>query len=201
MIRGVIVKHSDLHYYQGYHDLVSVLALVLTESEGKLCFSVAEKLSLMYTRDFMRESFDTLLLVLQLLFPLLKRFDPEVYDFLHESGVQTYFSLSWVITWFSHDISDLGIATRVFDAFFSSHPMFSLYVSAAVVMHRRVRLLEQECEFAIVHNFLSKCPEDLPYDDILADAHRLFRAFPPDKLMRFGDKKLLQLARAGNNQF
>jgi hypothetical protein len=27
----MVRKHPDLHYYQGYHDLVSVLVLVLTE--------------------------------------------------------------------------------------------------------------------------------------------------------------------------
>jgi TBC1 domain family member 20 len=73
----MVRKHPDLHYYQGYHDLVSVLVLVLTEDD-LVCFAVAERISLYFARDFARESFDVLLHLMQLLFPLLRRFDPEV---------------------------------------------------------------------------------------------------------------------------
>jgi len=73
----MMVKHPDLRYYQGYHDIVSVLVLVLTE-DSRLCFAVAERISLTFLRDFMRENFESLLPVIQLLFPLLRHFDKEV---------------------------------------------------------------------------------------------------------------------------
>lgn len=69
---------------------------------------------------------------LALLYPLIRQVDPEVANFLLESGTPPYFALSWVITWFSHDIEDPGSIVRLFDLFISSHPLMPLYLSASV---------------------------------------------------------------------
>ena len=45
------------------------------------------------------------------------------------------FSLSWVITWFSHVIEDTSSVLRLHDFFLASHPLMSLYVTAAVSLY------------------------------------------------------------------
>lgn len=40
---------------------------------------------------------------------------------------------SWYMTWFAHDVPQLGQAARLFDLFLSSHPLMPLYVAAVAI--------------------------------------------------------------------
>lgn len=80
----------------------------------------------------MRDGFEPMMEILQLLFPLIQTQDPKLYNFLSQSQVEPYVALPWMITWFAHHIDDFAQVTRLYDAFLSSHPLFSLYCSAAV---------------------------------------------------------------------
>ena len=51
-----------------------MLVLILTENEN-LCFAVAERISLSLLADAMRPSFDVVMQLVTLLFPLIRRFD------------------------------------------------------------------------------------------------------------------------------
>jgi hypothetical protein len=196
MINAVVVKHG-LHYYQGYHDLLSVLVLVLTDDE-RLCFAVAERVSLRHMRDMMRPSFDVLLPLMELLFPLIRRVDPEVGWFLEEAGVHPHFALPWLITWFSHDVKDLDVAARIFDACLCSHPLFPLYLSAAVVRHRRQGVLALDCDFAMVHQYLARLPGHLPFDALILEAAEMLDSLPPHQLARQAhNPALAALVKAG----
>ena len=125
---------------------------------------------------------------------LLKRFDPAMYLFLETAGMQPYFCLSWILTGFAHDITDLDIVARLFDVSIASHPMFPLYFSAAVVLHPRVRkgLLKQEHEMPEIHGYLQKVPplslsRECPHGEIyiealIRSAQRLMCMYPPKRL-------------------
>jgi hypothetical protein len=198
IINAMVSKHPDLHYYQGYHDVLTVLVLVLTEDE-RLCFAVAERVSLYFIRDYMRPSFDALQPLVLLLFPLIRRFDAPLADFLQRSGVQAFVALPWVLTWFAHVISDLDTVARLFDAFLASPPLLPLYLSAAIMMHRRDELLRLECDLSTVHLALARLPPHLPWDELLLQARHMLQALPPVKLAReAGSRELLLLWTKGH---
>ena len=46
--------------------------------------------------------------------------------------VPPFFALSWVLTWFSHDIVRYHHVTRIFDFLLASHPLMVVYLSCAV---------------------------------------------------------------------
>ena len=71
--------------------------------------------------------------LLGLLLPILEGVDPELHAHIAGAGVQPYFGLAWLITWFSHGLPDLEPAARLFDLFLASHPLMPLY-AAAVAM-------------------------------------------------------------------
>lgn len=45
-----------------------------------------------------------------------------------------FYALGWILTWFSHDLIDYKMITRLFDLFISSSVMMPLYLSAAVCL-------------------------------------------------------------------
>jgi hypothetical protein len=175
-----------LRYYQGYHDVASIFLAVLgggvrrrgnvspnTDSEPidsivaslglDLPSMVLGQVSHSHFRDAMKSSFVQLQAVLRLvLFPLIAAFDPEVHSYLLYCDMEPFFAISWVITWFSHDIRDTELVKRLFDAFIVSHPLFSLYLAVAMILHpvNRMQVLTTECDFACVHQTLMNLPSN-----------------------------------------
>ena len=179
-----------LCYYQGYHDVASIFLAALGGASTKtmqqhppssgdnsnasvteqatsmgldLSMHVLYQISLSHFREPMRNNFLQLQATLRLvLFPLLYMMDPELHAHLHACGMEPFFALSWVITWFSHDIRDTALVKRLFDVFLVSHPLMPIYLSVAMLCHpnNRQEVLATPCEFAELHNTLSGLPKN-----------------------------------------
>jgi hypothetical protein len=99
------------------------------------------------------------------MFPIIAQEDAVLHKFLHSAGVQPYFALPWVLTWFSHSVSSFAMVQRLFDFFLaSSDPTMPFLVSVSIVLWSRPHLasLNVECEYSAVHSFYSKLFADIP---------------------------------------
>jgi hypothetical protein len=70
--------------------------------------------------------------MLSLLFPLISHVDTEVFQYIIQSGIEPFVALSWIITWFAHELENLDVVSRLYDLFIVSHPLMPLYLSAQV---------------------------------------------------------------------
>ncbi|XP_023701175.1 TBC1 domain family member 20 isoform X1 [Paramormyrops kingsleyae] len=177
----VLQRNPQLHYYQGYHDIVVTFLLVLGEP---LATVLVEKLSTHHLRDFMDPTMDNTKHILNYLMPIIERVNPEVHDFMQQAEVGTIFALSWLITWFGHVLADFRHVVRLYDFFLACHPLMPIYFAAVIVLHRAEEVLECECDMASVHHLLSQIPQDLPYEPLISRAGDLFVQFPPSELAR-----------------
>lgn len=187
-----VEKDNTLRYYQGYHDVACIILstlggsspvrLIMPPSEHnssnskssslegmavatglEMPAAVLLQISQSHFRDCMRANFMQLQTALRLtMLPLIAYFDPEVHDFLSACETEPFFALSWVITWFSHDVRDTELVKRLFDFFVVSHPLMPIYVSVAMVCHplNRQDVLQTECDFSLVHQTLSALPRN-----------------------------------------
>ena len=66
----------------------------------------------------MLESFEPgIIPALSLLMKLLKEADEDIYEMIEAGSYgQPTFSISWILTWFSHDIDQIKHVRRIFDA-------------------------------------------------------------------------------------
>ncbi|XP_023810681.1 TBC1 domain family member 20 [Oryzias latipes] len=181
IILRVLKRNPQLHYYQGYHDIVVTFLLVLGE---RLATALVEKLSTHHLRDFMDPTMDNTKHILNYLMPIIERVNPEVHDFMQQAEVGTVFALSWLITWFGHVLSDFRHVVRLYDFFLACHPLMPIYFAAVIVLYREEEVLECECDMAMVHHLLSQIPQDLPYELLISRAGDLFVQFPPSELAR-----------------
>lgn len=97
--------------------------------------------------------------------------------------VEPFFALPWVITWFAHQLTRFEDAARLFDVLLVSHPLFSLYVSAAVVIEARQQVLKCDCDFGTMHGLLSKLPLSMDLEAVVARAVKLIHQLPPNALL------------------
>ncbi|KAI9099762.1 rab-GTPase-TBC domain-containing protein [Phlyctochytrium arcticum] len=183
-LSGVILKvlsnHPYLHYYQGFHDVAAVLYLVLKPSRAAPCL---ESLALFFLRDFMTPTLTSAMAHIHLLAPLLHLVSPSISEFLGTmDSFLPYFCLSWVITWFTHDIDDLSRAARLMDFLLASGPLMPVYLTAAVVLSQREELVSSDPDPAMVHHFLARFPPHANLESLIGHAHQLYASYPPEVL-------------------
>ncbi|XP_074868115.1 TBC1 domain family member 20 isoform X2 [Carettochelys insculpta] len=156
IILQVLQRNPQLHYYQGYHDIVVTFLLVVGE---RLATALVEKLSTHHLRDFMDPTMDNTKHILNYLMPIIDQVNPELHDFMQSAEVGTIFALSWLITWFGHVLADFRHVVRLYDFFLACHPLMPIYFAAVI-------------------------PQDLPYETLISRAGDLFVQFPPSELAR-----------------
>ena len=118
---------GKLHYYQGLHD-IAALFLINLESPS-LTSLVLSRLAHTHLRDAMRSNFTALHAAIRLTFmPLLQGLDPEVHDYIVVSEMDNscVFALSWILSWFGHDVLDVHVASRLADFFIASHALMPM---------------------------------------------------------------------------
>jgi hypothetical protein len=174
------------HYYQGMHDVVSVLLLV-AGADASTVYQWSSALANHFLRDASAPTFEPLLACLDTVWPLLRCADPPLAAALEASGASATVALAWVITWFAHDVADPVVVERLFDAFLASHPALPLYTAAALILASRSQVLACERDFAEMHTLLVALPRDpaldaAAADRLLARAGRLMRKHPPHTL-------------------
>ena len=129
----------------------------------ELSSKVLYQVSLSHFREPMNTNFLQLQTAMRMvLFPLLRIIDPEVHAHLYGCGMEPFFALSWLLSWFSHDIRDTTLVKRLFDFFLVSHPLMPMYLSVAMLCHpsNRQEILSTPCEFAELHSCLTGLPKN-----------------------------------------
>eukprot|EP00474_Spongospora_subterranea_P006771 CRZ07229.1 hypothetical protein [Spongospora subterranea] len=153
MINTIMCRHSGyLHYIQGYHDVCAVF-LIVCDYQEKMAIKLCEKVSQLHLREILRPNLDVVIEVLNMLFPLLSSADPQLAKFLARANAQSFFALSWVLTWFSHTLEKFDDVARIFDFLLASHPCMPLYIAAAFVQDHRDGLFQVECDMPMIHHY------------------------------------------------
>lgn len=187
LIVRVLIKHPQLHYYQGYHDICVTVLLVLGEELG---FALMEKLSTSGLSMFMEPTMESTVEIMNYIFPIVGKLSPKLRDHLEKSEVGSLFCLSWLITWFGHVLNDYNQIVRLYDFFLATHSLMPIYLAAAVVLHQQDHVLALEQEMAIIHQFLSNVPDDLPFEQLLSRAVLIFDDYPPEEVAKDAAKDL-----------
>ena len=167
-----------LCYFQGYHDIVQVLLLVLGE---ELAQATVPYLSILRIRDFMLPVLSPSFEHLQLVPAIVAAVDMDLAK--HLAPAQPFFALSSTLTMFAHNIEDYQEIARLFDFLLAHEASLSMYLYAAIIMSRRKELFEIEPGDAdMLHFTLSKLPKHIDIDNLIKRAMGIFKAHPPEKL-------------------
>lgn len=148
--------HNRNHNNDGMELLAASMGLQLPAA-------VLLQISNSHLRDCLQSNFQTLQTALRLtLMPLLAYFDPDLHAHLFAADMEPFFALSWVITWFAHEIRDTGLVKRLFDVFLVSHALMPVYLSVAMITHQlnREEILHTECDFSLLHQALRGLPKN-----------------------------------------
>jgi len=158
-----IIPTITTHHHHHQHAPTSPTAAAASSMGLALACRVLLRLSRSHFRDALRSDFANLQSALKLVvMPLLGVFDAQLHSHLNDCEMEPYFCLSWVITWFAHDVRDTAVVKRLYDFFIVSHPLMSVYMTVAMMIHplNRIEVLGADCDFACVHHALADLPKN-----------------------------------------
>ena len=205
VITAVLRHHPRLCYFQGYHDIVQVLLLVLGAQAAK---PAVARLSLLRIRDFMLPTLAGAEFHLQLLPAIIHAADSDLYRHLSGATSPTpFFALAATLTLYAHDIEEYGDIARLFDFLLASEAVVPIYLFAVVrfqtrecniilkytkfsqyqqiVTSRKKELLEiDHDEPEMLHSILSKLPKPLNLESLIQGTSILLANHPPQRLRR-----------------
>ena len=178
VITRVLREHPMLSYFQGFHDIVQVILLVLGADPAARAVA---HLSLLRIRDFMLPSMSPSLAHLRLLPSIFYSADPSLYK--HLSQTEPFFALAATLTLYAHEIQEYGDIARLFDFLLAHGAVVSVYFFAVIVLSRRDELFEIPAdEPEMLHSVLSKLPKPLDLEQLIQNTLTLIIEHPPERL-------------------
>eukprot|EP00993_Chasmostoma_nieuportense_P002235 NODE_3049_length_1040_cov_21.813801_g2907_i0.p1 GENE.NODE_3049_length_1040_cov_21.813801_g2907_i0~~NODE_3049_length_1040_cov_21.813801_g2907_i0.p1 ORF type:complete len:343 (+),score=96.57 NODE_3049_length_1040_cov_21.813801_g2907_i0:58-1029(+) len=182
---------TGCNYYQGLHDIAGVLLLVCGEQTAA---GMTVHLLRNHLKHYVTDSLSGVLHTLALVLPIVAQQDPPLARHIQEGSLdgRCHFALAWVLTWFAHQIdSNLRQLLPIFDLFLASDSFMPVYFTAAVLLHRRLAILDCPPDFATLHTLLTHFPHTLPVSDLRTHALALFDKCPPIQACRLAKVPLL----------
>jgi hypothetical protein len=177
VIVEVLRRHPKLSYFQGYHDIVQVLLLVLGPNDSP---NAVRRLSLLRIRDFMLPTMSGSMPHLHLLPAILYAADRTLFELLPP---QPFFALAATLTLYSHVVQEYSDIARLFDFLLAREAVTSVYLFAVIVLSRKEELMEIEPnDIDMMHFTLSKLPQPLDLEGLIEKTVTLLAQHPPPKL-------------------
>ncbi|GJC88266.1 GTPase-activating protein gyp10 [Colletotrichum liriopes] len=178
LIVEVLRRYPYLCYFQGYHDICQVFMLVL---EPRWRARLVSRLSVLRIRDFMLTNLEPTVAQLRLIPDILQAADPKLKR--HLAGTEPFYALAGTLTMYAHDIQAYGDIARLFDILLVREPVFSVYMFAQIVLNRRDELFDNdEDDPSMLHLILSKVPQKMNLESLIAGATELYERYPPESL-------------------
>lgn len=132
LILKVLIALPELNYYQGYHDVASIVVLVF--SDDIMAYRFLYCLSLKYLRDHMMCNIDPTVKQLDIIPELVKSIDLELYEVIN--NVAPVYALSSIISLFTHDITNVDYVAVVWDfIFLKGSPQMVIYIYVALLVY------------------------------------------------------------------
>lgn len=150
LIVKVLRNNPKLNYYQGYHDIATIILLVF-ENDEESAFKFLQHLSLFHLRDHMLPSIESTIDQLHLIYDLIEKTDPLMFKLI--KFLDPSFSISFIISMFSHNIEKFDEILLVWDFIFSENSMILLiYIFSSILIYYKFEILNDLNEFLDLDN-------------------------------------------------
>ena len=134
----------------------------------------------------MESSFDTTVDYVQFVQDLVRLQDKQLYRFFASCpDLKPFYCISWIITWFSHNLNDKQKICRVFDVILCVSPVFPCYLAASIILMHRDSVLLLDADMPSIHGFFNQLDIDsLDIEHVISRALGLYSRLPPSRISR-----------------
>ncbi|CDW58586.1 RabGAP-TBC domain containing protein [Trichuris trichiura] len=178
LIIRILIAYPQARYYQGFHDICLTVLLAVGPDDALF---VSYYLAKTFFYRFLEMPMESARKYLNRIYMIVANVDWELYYHLVSYEVPNIFALSWIITWFSHDLEHYDSVTRLFDFFMTADEDMPLYVAAAMVLSSRKEVLSLS-DSAEIFRTLLYLPKSVELEPSIEKAMDLYDDYPPESL-------------------
>ena len=197
ILHSIFDDAQDMYYIQGFNDVVSVFYTVCNNQD--LARKLSQKVASTFLKDYIMNNSSKLSFnAFKIIFKIIKNEDNQIYELFTsiDSVCVLSFAVSWLLTWFAHDVKNINIISRIYDYCLSSHESISLYLSAALLIYFKKELLDQITDDISLHVFFQSLEwEKINYDKWISKTEQLFNKYPPKNM---ADSSLSNISNISN---
>lgn len=175
-------------YYQGMHDICLFLLEVCNDN---VCVAseVATWILTAHFQDFMKLDFNhSLVPKLDALEGLTRTADPELADRISRAGIGYHFAVPWILTWFTHSITNFDELCAVFQSLLSTFQIPSaewiIYICAAALILNRENIIRGGNDAGCVFNEAKLSPIAVRTESIIELAYTLSAKYPINNALK-----------------
>lgn len=140
VIMSSLIMIPDLYYYQGYHDVASVMVTVFPNDDDAIRSLCA--ISVCYLRDHTLKDINESLIHLHLIPEIINIIDPKFHKYINTPN--PIYSLSAILSIFSHDLNKFDSLIQIWDfIFLHNDPKLVIYIYASMVLYFKDDILLQ----------------------------------------------------------
>lgn len=169
LIIGTLRLRPSLRYFQGFHDIISVIVVELDLDLIRM-HELVERFTLHWCRDGMGVGLEPILGWLRLVQKVLIAVDVDLAVIVERTSPEPFFALSWILTLFAHDVSSQSSIARLFDIWITEGPQALIYFCVALVLSKKQQLIEFvdsddfDDNIGNLHAILAHIPDSLDGD-------------------------------------
>ncbi|SYZ65591.1 TBC1_domain_family_member_20/GTPase [Leishmania braziliensis MHOM/BR/75/M2904] len=169
-ILRVLLHNPERFYYQGLHELMGYMMYVLSPyMEREEVVSVCERLLVTRWKRFSAHQLRNSEAMLYATHAIIAQVDPPLATALEwcRVGPESHYAVSWVITWYVHNIENLEVLARLFD-----YLMVDVEGSAVIYFTAALVISQREIIFEWIHDAkeamgISMFPTEVSDDGIM----------------------------------
>jgi hypothetical protein len=187
--------------------VVSVIYAVCGNLE--LTLSISKRVATTHLSDYIMNGASALNFTsLQLIFKIISYHDSELSHLFEslESAHLLSFCISWLLTWFAHEIKEIHIIARIYDYCLShntGNPQISLYLSTALLIYFKKQLLSKVNDDVSLHCFFQRVKwEKIDFNKVIVISEELLIQYPPSIISpyaSYSDMEFDEIKTNGND--
>lgn len=132
------INNSSYKYYQGYHD-IGLFFIFLFIDEFETAISVFQRFSEFFLKEYLINfNFNNVIVILKEVIAKISPQTKEIVEYYCEGNL--LWSISWILSLFTHNIDNLNLQYRLFDYFLVSHPICIYHLAAHIIVDEIAKL-------------------------------------------------------------
>jgi len=183
ILHDIFDDTDDLHYIQGFNDVVSVFYAVCRNPE--MTRKLSQKMATTFLKQYITGAEEVSLSNFRGIIEIVSHHDSELNALFAtlETIHVLAFCVSWVLTLFAHEVQDIRVIARVYDYCLCNDESVALYLSAAIILSLKEGLLEEVEDDLSLHVFFQNMKFDtIDFDHVISTAAMLQEKYPPSML-------------------
>ncbi|KAH0791063.1 TBC1 domain family member 20 [Histomonas meleagridis] len=184
VLSSLFERHNDLTYYQGFQEIAII---VLTFARESFALQILEALALGPLHCFLGQTLGGIETILDFSFSLLRIVDNDIYVSFEKSDIQSHLLVSFIVTFFAHNVPDIESGLRFLDFFIASHPLIPTYTIISIISLEREKMMKRNFDPNTILSILQDT--NFTVDQIINNTVEIYQKYPPNVVLNM-DKSL-----------